>query len=150
MVRRIASLLSVPAIACLFGAARAEPPCPVEQAGVVRLGGQAFRVEVAATEIRRQAGLSGRPALPDDAGMLFVMTEPQVAAFWMPNMAFAIDLVWIDAERRVLGRETLAPCDERGCQPRLAPAPVLYVLEVNAGRFAGRPGDRIDWLCPAP
>lgn len=146
-MKRFASLLPALLAACLSGAARAEPPCPAEQASRVRVGDQTFRVEVAATEAQRQRGLSGRPGLAADAGMLFVMPEPAVHGFWMPNMAFAIDLVWIDASRRVLERETLVPCTALACPIHVAPAPVRYVLEVNAGQFAGRPGDQVDWTC---
>lgn len=146
-MRRFASLLPALVAAGLFGSALAEPPCPPERASHVRVGAQSFRVEVAATEAQRQTGLSGRPGMAEDAGMLFVMPEPAVHSFWMYDMGFAIDLVWIDADRTVLGAQTLAPCGPHACALHFAPAPVLYALEVNAGRFAGQAGDPVTWTC---
>ena len=129
---------------------QAEAVCPPDQASHVRIGSQRFSVEVAATEAERQLGLSGRPDLAADAGMWFVMPGPGHYAFWMRDMAFAIDLVWIDAEARVLDAVRMAPCTVFDCPAFIPPGPASYVLELNAGQFAGRPGDRVDWHCPAP
>mgnify|MGYP001486975484 FL=1 len=146
-MKKIASLLVAGLATGLSGVAAAGSPCPASQATHVQVGGQTFRVEVATTEPQRQTGLSGRPSLPGDAGMLFLMPEAARHAFWMPDMAFAIDLVWIDARQVVLGAETLVPCGPQDCPQHVSPGPALYVLEVNAGRFAGRPGDPFNWTC---
>lgn len=131
--------------------ALAETPCPVLEATHVQVGKQRFRVEVAADEVARERGLSGRASLPADAGMWFVMPTPGLHGFWMKDMRFPIDLVWIGPDLRVLGMKRLTPC-ERGDWPHLCPshappAPATYVMEVGAGRFTGQPGDRVDWLC---
>jgi uncharacterized membrane protein (UPF0127 family) len=150
-MKKAASLLPALLAAGLgVAGARAETTCPPERAETVWIGSQRFSVEVAGTEAERQQGLSGRNGLAADAGMWFVMPGPGHYAFWMQGMAFAIDLVWIDAEAQVLDAVRMEPCPTLECPAYAPPAPASYVLEVSAGRFAGRPGDRVDWRCPPP
>ncbi|MBP6858226.1 MAG: DUF192 domain-containing protein [Candidatus Pacebacteria bacterium] len=58
---------------------------------------------VARTPSTRERGLSGTLSLDSDEGMLFIFPQPGVYAFWMKDMNFAIDIVWIDSDRRVIG-----------------------------------------------
>ena len=82
-------------------------------------------------------GLSGRPALTDNQGMLFdfgagTSTEP---SFWMKDMLFDLDLVWIK-NNTIIGitKNVPAPKTSTGQLPVYSPpAPVDAVLEVNAG-----------------
>jgi uncharacterized membrane protein (UPF0127 family) len=126
--------------------AQADPPCPVLEATHVQVGKQRFRVEVAAGAADRERGLSGRASLPVDAGMWFVLPASGPHGFWMKDMEFAVDLVWISQGREVIGVERLAPCGAFHCPTHYAPRPAAYVLEVNEGVFAGKPGDRADWF----
>jgi uncharacterized membrane protein (UPF0127 family) len=66
----------------------------------------------------------------------------------MPEMNFPIDLVWVSPERRVLGAITLQPClPTEPCRIHTPPNPVAFVLEINAGAFAGKAGDEVTWSC---
>lgn len=77
-------------------------------------------------------GLSGRVSLADKEGMLFVFPKPAVYRFWMKEMCFPIDIIWIGADKKVVGfSENLAP--ESYPEAFAPPGPVRYVLEVNAG-----------------
>jgi uncharacterized protein len=134
----------------LLATACAGAECVPERATSVEIGAQTFHVEVAATPAQRERGLSGRAALGAGHGMWFVMPKPDLHGFWMRDMHFAIDLLWIDAGRRVLGVETLKPCVDKDCPIRRPPKPVTYVLEVEAGAFRGEPGMRVEWRCQAP
>ena len=40
-------------------------------------------------------GLSGRDNLADDEGMFFVFEKSDIYPFWMKDMKFAIDIIWI-------------------------------------------------------
>lgn len=61
----------------------------------VSIGGKTFTVELADTILTRTRGLSGRENLPDDSGMLFTFPSSTRNGFWMKDMKFAIDIVWI-------------------------------------------------------
>lgn len=80
----------------------------------------------------QEKGLSGQNALPSNAGMLFAFAKPTIPAFWMKEMKFPLDLIWIDANQRVVGiSPNLGP--ETYPQTFTSGRSVQYVLEVNAG-----------------
>lgn len=60
------------------------------------LDGQKYTLEIVLGVEERQRGLSGRQALAPNEGMLFVEAKPNIACFWMKDMNFAIDIVWVD------------------------------------------------------
>ena len=102
----------------------------------VRVGGLTIRAEVARTSEERAQGLSGRDSLSRDAGMLFVLDEERQPGFWMKDMRFPLDFIWISRDRRVVDLTENVPDPETagetvsGIRPD---TPALYVLEVNAG-----------------
>ena len=91
-------------------------------------------VEIAATPEAKQQGLSGRASLPLDQGLHFVFNEPSIPSFWMKDMRFALDFIWINTNRVVDLTENVPPPDPSGTLPIYQPrSPVTHVLEVNAG-----------------
>jgi uncharacterized membrane protein (UPF0127 family) len=54
--------------------------------------------EVVDTPASRAQGLSGRSGLSLDEGMLFVFDHSGKYGFWMKDMLFPIDIVWINEE----------------------------------------------------
>ena len=119
-------------VAGLWLWAKNEPQEPLEERQIIAITGQELEVEVARTPQEQSRGLSGKESLADNAGMLFVYGQPTTPAFWMPDMNFALDIIWIDESGVIIGiAEKVAP----ESYPELfsPPAPVQYVLEVNAG-----------------
>lgn len=55
-----------------------------------------FTVDVAVTAKEKELGLGNRKSLAPDHGMLFVYDHKEVFPFWMKNMRFPIDIIWID------------------------------------------------------
>ncbi len=100
------------------------------------VGGHEFRVEVADTAAARAQGLSGRDGLPEGEGMLFVFPKAGNYGFWMKDMKFALDFVWIKGDT-VLGVTENVPSEPGGniltYNHYYPPAPADKVLEVNAG-----------------
>ena len=108
---------------------------------VVLVGGAAFTVELAITSKERIQGLSGRPALTPGAGMLFVYEQEGIYRFWMKEMQFHLDIVWIGPDCTVVDVTVNAPSPEPGQTlaqlPRFGPGfPAQYALEINAGEAA--------------
>ena len=98
----------------------------------VELGGQRFGVEVADTPAEHQYGLSGRKSLGASHSMLFVFSQPTMTCFWMKDMRFNIDILWFDADHKLIHQERdLSPqtYPRQYCPERLT----KYVLEVKAG-----------------
>jgi uncharacterized membrane protein (UPF0127 family) len=51
----------------------------------------------------RTLGLSNRASIDENAGMLFVFDETvDTNCFWMKDMQFAIDMVWLDDDKKVV------------------------------------------------
>ena len=68
----------------------------------VKIGANTWVVELAMTKDVRIKGLSGRDNLPDDSGMLFIYPEAAPLNFWMKGCLIPIDIVFIDADLRVV------------------------------------------------
>lgn len=113
----------------------------------VTVGPATFQAEVAQTPQDRQRGLMFRRELPRDQGMLFIQ-PPGPAVFWMKNTYIALDLLYFDADGRLV--QILAdvpPCVTPNCPIYPSEtATVRYILEINAGEAARRGiqvGDRL-------
>ncbi len=94
---------------------------------LVRVG-----VEVADNPLARTQGLSGRESLQEGEGLLFVFDRPGRHSFWMKDMNFPIDIIWLEGDGDVVHIEKDVRPDSypQTFTPRL---PARYVLEVNAG-----------------
>lgn len=86
--------------------------------------------------------------------MLFIFEEEQRLRFWMKDMRFPLDMIWIDAECRLvsISRDvpTPPPSSDDSNLPRYGPGiDVRFVLEINAGEAAGlglNIGDGVEFL----
>ncbi|MBX4189256.1 DUF192 domain-containing protein [Candidatus Parcubacteria bacterium] len=96
------------------------------------LGETGLHLEVADTEVLRSQGLSGRKGLPSNTGMLFIFETPGKYGFWMKDMKFALDMVWISPEKKIVAIDRdVRP--ESYPQALYPPQDVSYVVEVPAG-----------------
>lgn len=103
-------------------------------------------VEIADDDLERRHGLSDRPALAPGTGMLFRFPQPERPAFWMKDMRFPLDILYLqDGVIREIFADVPFP------DPGEAPVTVMpthladAVLEVPAGESARqgwRVGDR--------
>ncbi len=93
-----------------------------------------FEVEVVSSPSAHAKGLMDRKALNPTAGMWFVFENEAPRSFWMKNMHFSLDIVWINKEKKIIGiSESVAPCAPDLCASIASPGPVQYVLEIPAG-----------------
>lgn len=119
----------------LFAANIAMPRAEKQQALHAFLGGEALVLEVADTDRLRTKGLSGHAPLRQNEGMLFVFSEDDYYGFWMKDMLFPIDIIWLDREYRIVDKkEHAAP--ESYPQVFVPEEPARYVVELSAGFFA--------------
>lgn len=104
----------------------------IATAPTASIKGNELNIEIARTLEEQTRGLSGREQNEENAGMLFVYERSVLPGFWMLDMNFAIDIIWIDKNQKIVGiTENVAP--ETYPEVFRPPSPVLYVLEVNAG-----------------
>ncbi len=92
-------------------------------------------VEVADTQQKRSLGLGNRAGLKNGWGMLFVFEKRKAHGFWMKNMQFPLDIIWLDNHRIVYILKNVQPTNQGEKPPVLVPPlPANFVLEIEAGR----------------
>jgi uncharacterized membrane protein (UPF0127 family) len=136
---QIRALLVLALAAACSGGARG----PVARLETAR-GTAEVVLEVAATPQERNRGLMYRESLPDGHGMLFVFDDDADHEFWMKNTLIPLDMIFIDAGRRVVGVH--ANATPLSTALISVGAPSRYVLEVPGGWAARRGvarGDRV-------
>jgi uncharacterized membrane protein (UPF0127 family) len=129
---RAGALALVACAACLA--------CPGADGGLVHarvtIEGQPLDVEVARTPAAREQGLSGRESLAPGTGLLFLHPTTARHTYWMKDMRFAIDVLWMRHGRIVdVSHRVPAPGPgEDGRAIQVAPrVPCDVVLELPAG-----------------
>lgn len=108
----------------------------VQKLPTLSVGTIVLKLEIADTVDERMLGLSNRKSLPQDTGLLFIFEESGDWGFWMKDMNFSIDIMWLDENFKVVGlKENATP----GSYPQVfkSEKPAKYVLETNVG-FAAK------------
>lgn len=111
------------------------PFAPAHPKSTVTISGHTFYVTVAKTEQQKEEGLSVKSSLPQDQGMLFPFDTPAFYAFWMRNMKFPIDIIYI-ANKKIVTIYSNVPAPKNSTEtlPIYKPhQPADTVLEINAG-----------------
>jgi len=114
-----------------------------KQLSYVEIDGKRVRVEIAQTPEEKMKGLSGRSNLSEGAGMLFTFDEKDRLTFWMKDMQFDLDFIWI-ADNTIVDTHKNVPAPKKG-QAQLdtySPSvPADKILEVRAGWIQENFGD---------
>lgn len=111
------------------------PQTPVPKS-TVQINETPILVEIVDTPAKRTLGLSYRPSLPEDEGMLFVFENKQPVRFWMKGMEFPLDIIFIADGKIVDIAENAMPqpgVSDENLKSYVPSEPVDHVLEVNAG-----------------
>jgi uncharacterized membrane protein (UPF0127 family) len=100
---------------------------------VVKVSGSTINTEIPKNDQDRAKGLGGRSCLGVDSGMLFVFDKPDKYDFWMKDMKFPIDMVWID-ENKSVTKVDLNVSPSTYPKTFTSETPSKYVLELSANR----------------
>ena len=114
----------------------------------ISVGGKAVTAEVADEPQERVTGLMFRKNLAPDSGMLFVMPEPEHAAFWMKNTTLPLSVAYINESGLILEIHDLRPLDEKPVPSAFAS--IAYALEMEQGWFAKNRVLAGDWIKGLP
>ena len=108
----------------------------------ITFGSTTIYAQVADTENKRSLGLSYTQKIGENAGMLFVFPDSAIRNFWMRDMYFDLDMLWLDENKQVVGFfENVSKDSYHAKDPSLSkiyhsPDNTKYVLEVNAGTIS--------------
>ena len=85
--------------------------------------------------MKRAIGLMFRDGIAENTCMLFIFPSEARQGIWMHNMRFAIDVIWLDSECRIVSLgKNLKPCKSVfGCKTYLPDGDAKYVIEMKAG-----------------
>ncbi|MGI0020187.1 MAG: DUF192 domain-containing protein [Nitrososphaera sp.] len=138
-----AALLSVLLFTPIFSVGGPEPNSPIVRAGglpgynqtVVSIGDVRLLADIAADPNQKSLGLGVRNNMTEAEGMLFPFESEAPHGFWMNGMKFPIDIIWLDAGKKVVHIEPdLKPCPSVLDCPNYTPdRNSMYVLETVAG-----------------
>jgi uncharacterized protein len=124
LVLHVSFLCFIVLILCGFKFPHAQKVC---------IRGACITAEVAATDTKRQKGLMFRRGLAADKGMLFIFEKEGKYSFWMKNVRFSLDIIWVSADKKIVDiHENVSPCKEV-CANLTPRGPARFVLEVKAG-----------------
>ena len=143
-MKKIIILLIFTAIFGTYAFQRAEKTIGEDK---VVINGTEFFVTIADSKEEYIRGLSGVSGLRENEGMLFLFDKPDRYGFWMKDMLFSIDIIWI-AKGQIIGiEESLEPV-KTGIPPLYYPeTPVDMVLEIKSGTAVKRlmrVGDKVE------
>lgn len=100
--------------------------------------GQSVRAEVVDTPASRELGLSYRWVLSEKGGMLFVFERAGKYGFWMKDMHFPIDILWLSETGLVVHIVEQAKPEDYPEKTYINTVDARYVLELKAGSVALR------------
>ncbi|AKL97973.1 DUF192 domain-containing protein [Endomicrobium proavitum] len=101
----------------------------------VKLAGANLKLFTVKSPEAKRKGLSGRDTIPND-GMIFFFDYPSPLAFWMKDMKFAIDIIWINADKVVSVTKNAQPQPGAKDDKLKIYSPAFYadtVIELSAG-----------------
>ncbi len=112
-----------------------------------KIGNKTYLLEISDTISKRTQGLSDRDKLNKNQGMLFVFSSINKHSFWMKDMHFPLDLIYlknnkvIDIDEKVSNSIPIISFS--------AAKPFNRVIELNAGEIYKnkiRPGDIVHFI----
>lgn len=92
-------------------------------------------VEIADDPDEQQIGLMHRMSLPEDQGMLFIFSRPQILSFWMKNTLIPLDILFFDSEGKFINVQTMDPCNADPCRTYSSSDLATFALELSAGFY---------------
>jgi uncharacterized membrane protein (UPF0127 family) len=92
-----------------------------------------LNVEVADTEAHREAGLMNTRSLPTDQGEAFTWTDPVEVGFWMKDTLIPLDIVYWDAQGRIVDILSMTPCTADPCAIYNARSAFVGAVELDPG-----------------
>jgi len=91
-------------------------------------------VEVVSKQDDMERGLMYRTSLDQNKGMLFIFAYDDRHQFWMKNMHFNLDMLWISNGKRIVYiGQNIPACNADPCPVYTPDNEARYVLELNSG-----------------
>lgn len=116
----------------------------------VTIGSHSFKVAVADSQQEQEIGLSKTKSISQDQGMIFLFKKPDYYSFWMKDMQFAIDIIYINQNTIVTIKSNAQPSKDNAENLIIhtSTEPSDKVLEIQAGlseKYKFKNGDKVKY-----
>lgn len=120
-----------------------------KKSATVKINNQSFKTTVAKSQKEREIGLSETKSISDNQGMIFLFDKPDYYSFWMKNMKFPIDIIYINSDT-IVSIVNDAPLIKDRENPAIysSTKPADKVLEIKAGlseKYKFKEGDKVTY-----
>lgn len=117
------------------------------------VGTKNYELYLAKTSQEIEKGLARFDQIKNNEGMLFVFETPGTYSFWMKDMKFSIDIIFLNEEQKVINtfpnvkfESYQSPFDYETYKPDF---PAKYVIELKEGEIKEngiKVGDRVELI----
>lgn len=108
---------------------------------VVELGGEPWKVALAATPEQRAQGLMSVTDLGGLDGMLFVFGADTAGGFWMKDTLLPLEIAFFTADGSLVDVLAMVPCGADPCPVYRPSGPYRYAVEAVPGRLGALSAD---------
>ena len=117
---------------------------------VVTINGHSFNVATAISQKEQEIGLSETKSISQNQGMIFLFNKSDYYPFWMKNMKFPIDIIYIDTDTIVTIKSNVQPPKSGKEDPIIytPTKPSNKVFEIQAGlsnKYGFKNGDKVKY-----
>ena len=100
---------------------------------MLSFGTEAVKMDALTTKQEQMKGYTNRTRPEDNHGFLYVLDKPSRYAYWMKNMLFTTDVVWLDGQLRVIDLKASVKPETYPDQIFEPIQPASYMLEFPDG-----------------
>lgn len=121
-----------------------------KETSAITINGHSFKVTEVSSQKDLEIGLSETKSISSDQGMLFIFEEASYYSFWMKNMKFPIDIIYINQDAIVTIRNNAQPPKNNtdNLVVYFPEKPSNKVLEIQAGlaeKYGFKIGDKVTY-----
>ena len=110
-----------------------------------------FQSEIADSPTERNKGLMFREQMGEHEGMIFLFPDEQPRSFWMRNTLIPLDMIFVRADRTILG--IVENAEPKTDTSRAVEGSSQFVLEINGGqsqKLGIAAGQTVTFMAPIP
>ncbi len=97
----------------------------------IRINTFPLKLYLADIDTKREQGLSNIKSMPQDEGVMFIFNHSGSYSFWMKDMNFALDFIYLEKNKIVDLKENISPSTYPNTFVSNVPADTI--IEVNSG-----------------